>query len=566
MKTVAVIGCGKATGTKVGWAIGHCHGQAVRRALPTARLLAVDPDPQNRAAFAAAFGLAEGDAFASTAQLYAALTPDLVCIATWPGLHAPQVREAVEHGVRRILCEKPLATNPGELRGMLRLCAERGALLAVAHQRRHAGAFQRARELLAEGVLGGPVVLEARVGEGWDMMSYTVHWFDMANFLLTSQPAAVTAGVDFTGATRYGHRVENAAVALVEYPGGHQAVFLSGPDHPFEDSPIVARGPRGWLRIRESGRLELFSEAGHEVITCPPGDFIGWFAAALTELASAPAGDAGGMLCAAERCAPATELVFAIQEAGRTGRRITLPVNFEYAPLEVAQHQPRTGGPAGSLVLIADDHVQSGSREAIAAALGEISGRPAVVLDATRDWAADFPADAGMIFLFHTHDAIGPAGAALLRNWVETGRPLGVLHCAVGAWRHWDEYHRWVGRVWVWDGPAASRHPYEPTRLRVVAPGLWPLPWDEAWIPQDEVFTHLGETAECVDVVVGEISSGASPQAWITRDHLNVMTWVPAHRSDMWSLPVMRDGLRALLAYGARRSAAAPAQAPLSAR
>jgi len=107
--SAAVIGCGKFNPGKEGWAIGHTHAEAYMLANPSIRLLGVDPNPENLAAFGKRFGVVAEDLFASTEALYAALTPDVVSVCTWPKLHAEQVIEAAMNGVRGILCEKPMA-------------------------------------------------------------------------------------------------------------------------------------------------------------------------------------------------------------------------------------------------------------------------------------------------------------------------------------------------------------------------------------------------------------------------------------------------------------------------
>src|SRR5262249_3959966 len=156
--------------------------------------------------------------FSSTQALYAAMKPDFVSVCTWPPLHAPMTIEAAQRGARGIICEKPMALDGGEIRQMREACEKAGARLAIAHQRRYEPHLQRARQILQGGEIGGDFVLEARVADGWDMFSWTVHWFDMANFLLDDMPASVLGGVDHTGQRRYQHAVENAAIAFVEYP------------------------------------------------------------------------------------------------------------------------------------------------------------------------------------------------------------------------------------------------------------------------------------------------------------------------------------------------------------
>ena len=169
----AVLGCGKAMDGKVGWAIGHAHAEGWLAADPTVRLVGVDPSVENLASFGRAFDLAPADLFPTAEAMYAAITPDFVSVCTWVGLHAELVIEAAGNGVRGIVCEKPMASDVGEIRRMVDACAESGVRLAIAHQRRYDPMFLAARALIREGAIGDGLVLEARVGNDWDMLEWT---------------------------------------------------------------------------------------------------------------------------------------------------------------------------------------------------------------------------------------------------------------------------------------------------------------------------------------------------------------------------------------------------------
>src|SRR6202020_1579740 len=102
---------------------------------------------------------------------------------------------------------------------MLETCRKAGVKLAVGHQRRLDPVFQLAKTLLHAGVIGEKWVLEGRVPDGWDILSWTTHWFDMANFFFESAPLRVLAGMDHRGNRRYQHAVEESSVVFAEYPG-----------------------------------------------------------------------------------------------------------------------------------------------------------------------------------------------------------------------------------------------------------------------------------------------------------------------------------------------------------
>ena len=82
-----------------------------------------------------------------------------VYVGTPVFLHAPQTIQSLRAG-RHVLCEKPMAMNEAEARLMVRTAEETGKTFGVAYYRRCYPKVQRAKELLAAGVIGKPVFAE----------------------------------------------------------------------------------------------------------------------------------------------------------------------------------------------------------------------------------------------------------------------------------------------------------------------------------------------------------------------------------------------------------------------
>ena len=539
--TVAVVGCGKATGAKEGWAIGHDHAAGWLTAAPAIRLLGVDPSEENLAAFGSRFGLPPENLFPSTEALYAAAEPDFVSVCTWPALHAPMVIEAAARGARGIVCEKPMATSVGEIRSMLAACAASGTRLAIGHQRRYDPLFQMARQLIRDGAIGDGLVLEARVCDDWDLLSWTVHWFDMANFLFDATPSSILAGVDHTGQRRYGQAIEIRSIVFAEYAAGRQAIFVTGPNHPAGDA-VVVRGSRGLIRV--GAQLEVFSELGSVVHEreVPMG---GGFGALMRDLLRV-AGTDEPMLCGAEQCAIATEMAYAAHESARTLHTVTLPLATEYAPLEIVQQGPRLGLPPGRVVLLSDGHSGSGGPEGLAEAMATLTGAAPLMVEPTTPITTSALADASLLVLYHSESHVDAETQVALTDWVQRGRPLILVHSALGAWPGWDDYCRWACRIWRW-GPDGSVHPLEPAQLRVVPGSPFHATWNTADLPRDEVYMALGETDRAIDLLTAHIAQGTVPAAWLSTRHPNVGAWMPGHRGDSWSVPAMRDGFAHLI-------------------
>lgn len=535
----AIIGCGKSQPGKEGWAIGHSHAEGYQLANPGLRLLGVDPNPENLAAFGERFRVPAEDLFASTDALYSAFTPDMVSVCTWPKLHAPQVIEAAARGVRGIVCEKPMALNGREIDAMLEACATSGSLLAIAHQRCHNPSYKLAKKMLQAGAIGADWVLEARVGGGWDMLSWSVHWMDIASWLFEATPLSVLAGASHSGHRIYQHAVEDGSVVFAEYPGKRQAIFITGPDHHQNGEMVFVRGSEGMMAISENPGwpLRVWSQAsGYREIPVPAGEPMGMHAMVLELMAAIESGTP--MQLDAARSAITTRTAYAAQESARLMKRIEAPFATGYAPLEIVQNPPIPRIPDGRIILFADEHFGSGGREGILEALEKASGRKPVLIEAAAGLNEADLVDAGALLLYHTQEEPSPETRAALTRWIEAGKPTVFVHAALGGYKNWPEYHRWAGKIWDW---ATSEHPHEESRLVATDPRF--VAWKEAWLPNDEVFIKLVAAADVDVIVETTISLGTFPVAWILKSHPNVVAWVPGHRREMWSVPAMSTGL-----------------------
>ncbi|MEM1108662.1 MAG: Gfo/Idh/MocA family oxidoreductase [Planctomycetota bacterium] len=555
MKTAAVIGCGKAKdGAKEGWAIGHSHAHGLREAFPGVKLYGVDPDPVNLAAFGERFDLSIDQLFNSTEALYAAFKPDCVSIATWPGLHHPQVIEAADHGVNAVLCEKPMALDGSEIDDMIAACEKAGTRLAIAHQRRHDPWFTKARQLLAEGVLGEKLVLTAHVGENWDMLSWTTHWFDMANYLLDDRPMSVLAGVDHTGQRRYGHAVEDSSVVQIDYERGAKAVFLTLDEAGPFGYGIHVVGERGLMQISEGrDEVHVMTSDGFTAHPVETDAELSGYSGLYRELWRAVEDPSSEVRCGVEQTALATRTAFAAYESARTMRRVALPPrDLGFAPLEVAQHPSRRNKLFKKAVLLADPHHADengeGGREGLIDALhAEVCDQVhAVSVDQREPVATDFDG-AELLVIYHTVQTSSPDTRKLVGDWIEAGRPTVIAHCGIGAYADWPWFREQIGRYWVWGGEELppSRHPHVPCELSVVEGSGFDPGFDTAWLPRDEVYMSLGVAAPVRELVTAETSQGKAYITWQAEGVDNVAVWAPGHRREIWGLPAMRSGLRA---------------------
>jgi len=162
---------------------------------------------------------------------------DAVYVASPVALHARYTNAALSAG-KHVLCEKPTAMNYPEAESMAAAAQKTGRLFGVAFYRRLFPKLIRAKELIADGTIGQPVLAEAN-NHGWleseergwlrdpvlagggPLYDTGSHRIDAFNFLFGS-PVRAT-GLRSNAVHQL--NVEDSATALVEYVGGVRGVI-----------------------------------------------------------------------------------------------------------------------------------------------------------------------------------------------------------------------------------------------------------------------------------------------------------------------------------------------------
>ena len=194
-----------------------------------------------------------------------------VYVGTPVFLHGPQSIQSLRAG-RHVLCEKPMAMNEAEARAMLQAAEESGKTFGVAYYRRTYPKVQRAKELLAAGAIGKPVLAEltchgwfdgtgsrswlvdpAKAGGG-PLFDIASHRIDVLNFLF-GQPLRVAGQLSNVV---HHYAVEDNATVMIEYAGGIRGVV---------DVRWHSKVSRDECRIRGTdGEMELSPLNGPELV------------------------------------------------------------------------------------------------------------------------------------------------------------------------------------------------------------------------------------------------------------------------------------------------------------
>jgi 1,5-anhydro-D-fructose reductase (1,5-anhydro-D-mannitol-forming) len=194
-----------------------------------------------------------------------------VYLATPVSLHHPQTLAALRAG-KHVLCEKPTALNYPLAQEMAAAAQKSNKLCAVAYYRRLYPKLLRAKQLIAQGRIGQPVLAEfhnhywfnaeaghrawlvdksmAGAGPLYDIAS---HRIDLLNFFFGRANAATV----LTSNAVHQNSVEDNATLLAEYPHGLRGLIdVRWHSHtPRDEARIV--GTEGAIELSElnSGRL-----------------------------------------------------------------------------------------------------------------------------------------------------------------------------------------------------------------------------------------------------------------------------------------------------------------------
>jgi 1,5-anhydro-D-fructose reductase (1,5-anhydro-D-mannitol-forming) len=206
-----------------------------------------------------------------------------VYVATPVFLHAPQTIQSLRAG-KHVLCEKPMAMNEAEARSMVQAAEESRRTFGVAYYRRQYPKVQRAKELLAAGAIGKPVVAELTC-HGWfdgktfdgkeshrnwlidpalagggPLYDVASHRIDVLNFLF-GQPGRVTA--QLSNAVHH-YAVEDNATVMIEYPGGLRGIVDVRWHSEVSRDECRIRGTEGEMDLSPLNGPELLYPGGRE--------------------------------------------------------------------------------------------------------------------------------------------------------------------------------------------------------------------------------------------------------------------------------------------------------------
>lgn len=196
---------------------------------------------------------------------------EIVYVGTPVLLHAPQTIQSLRAG-KHVLCEKPMAMHEAEATAMVRAAEASGKTFGAAYYRRCYPKVQRAKQLLAAGAIGKPVLAELTC-HGWfdgtgprswlvdpvqagggPLFDIASHRIDVLNFLF-GQP--LRASGQLSNLVHH-YAVEDNATVMIEYESGVRGIV---------DVRWHSQVARDECRIRGTdGEIEMSPLNGAEIV------------------------------------------------------------------------------------------------------------------------------------------------------------------------------------------------------------------------------------------------------------------------------------------------------------
>lgn len=150
----------------------------------------------------------------------------LAVIATWGPSHLDFFSRLADRGVRRILCEKPMAASVAQAAEMMHRANAEGITLGVNHCLRYAELAPSLRRFLALHDLGEPVTVVVSGGASC-LVTNGIHWVDFAIELFGVEPEGVVGFVRGDPINPRSPELLNfGGGATWRFPGGREAVLL----------------------------------------------------------------------------------------------------------------------------------------------------------------------------------------------------------------------------------------------------------------------------------------------------------------------------------------------------
>ncbi len=233
--------------------MGQRHAQVVRE-LGLELVAVCDKNMSQLSDVAEKFGIVSTMRYEDPMAMLVAVKPQCVIVATTAPTHCEYTCMAAEHGVKYILCEKPMAVSLEECDRMITSCKRSGTTLAINHQMRFMEQYTESKRIVQD-VLGGLTSVTVIAGNFGMAMNGT-HYFEMFRYMTNEFPKEVTAWFsDGDVANPRGPQFKDRAGSIRLVSSSNQRFYLDTSDDQGHGLQVIYAGRYGQLVVDELAGL-----------------------------------------------------------------------------------------------------------------------------------------------------------------------------------------------------------------------------------------------------------------------------------------------------------------------
>jgi len=262
-------------------------------------------------------------------------------------LHAEVSSKALAKGIS-VLCEKPMALNLADAQAMIDTAAKSGATLMIDQSQRYSAPHQKAKEVLASGVLGRIYAIQTTFAhpgpEGWSKTSewffnksisgfgpladLGVHKCDLVRFLTGLEAVKVMAQ---KATLEKAGTVEDNSQAILQMDNGALCMIAtSWTCHGAEDNSFIAMCEQGVLKVNvEAEPVVIYPKGGtrtvYDVGKIQANTEDKWYLGVIQHFVDAVLGRAANPIPGVDGY-KALEMVVAMEQSIETGAWVELPL------------------------------------------------------------------------------------------------------------------------------------------------------------------------------------------------------------------------------------------------
>lgn len=191
-------------------------------------------------------------------------TSTLAVIATLGPSHLELINKLIDVGIRRIYCEKPLATSIADCREIVARAHRDGVRMTVGLQRRFTGLATEIKKVGAAQLGGSPTAIVAH-GGAQCLVTTGTHWLDLACDLFGATPIRVSAMLSPMRINPRGADLDMWQGGATWLFTGDRTLTMSYSNASSSDGQVQAYFPLGRIDLDSDGSITVFTRDMKEV-------------------------------------------------------------------------------------------------------------------------------------------------------------------------------------------------------------------------------------------------------------------------------------------------------------